>query len=195
MITNNINSYLESVATSCGVYVMKAENDDPLYIGKAKNLRSRLRSYYRPSGLSHRIEVVMQQVVQIETIVTRTETEALLLENNLIKSSKPRYNINLRDDKSYPYIRIDDSHDFPKLEFYRGSCKEPGRYFGPFSSASAVRETLSQIQKVFPVRQCRDTFFRHRSRPCLQYQIERCTAPCVGFVNREAYLDDVEQVA
>ena len=137
----------------------------------------------------------MQQMSSIETIVTKSETEALLLENNLIKSAKPRFNINLRDDKSYPYIRLDDSHDFPKLTFYRGNRKEPGRYFGPFSSAAAVRETLSQLQKVFPVRQCRDSFYLHRSRPCLQYQIQRCTAPCVGLVDRNAYMDDVEQVA
>ena len=137
----------------------------------------------------------MQQMSSIETIVTKSETEALLLENNLIKSAKPRYNINLRDDKSYPYIRLDDSHDFPKLTFYRGNRKEPGRYFGPFSSAAAVRQTLSQLQKVFPVRQCRDSFYLHRSRPCLQYQIQRCTAPCVGLVDRKAYMDDVEQVA
>ena len=190
----DVNKFLKGVSTSSGVYIMKGANNSPLYIGKAKNLRNRLRSYFRPSGLSHRIEVVMQQVVDIETIVTRTETEALLLENNLIKSSKPHYNINLRDDKSYPYIRLDDSHEFPKLGFYRGSRKEPGRYFGPFSSAAAVRETLSQLQKVFPVRQCRDSFFRHRSRPCLQYQIQRCTAPCVGLVRRESYMEDVDQV-
>ncbi len=137
----------------------------------------------------------MQQMSSIETIVTKSETEALLLENNLIKSAKPRYNINLRDDKSYPYIRLDDSHDFPKLAFYRGNRNQPGRYFGPFSSAAAVRATLSQLQKVFPVRQCRDSFYLHRSRPCLQYQIQRCTAPCVGLVDRNAYMDDVEQVA
>ena len=173
---------------------MKDKDGRPLYIGKAKNLRIRLRSYFRLTGLSYRIETVMQQMVTIETIVTKTESEALLLENNLIKSLKPKYNINLRDDKSYPYIRLDDSHDFPKLSFYRGNRKEPGRYFGPFSSASAVRETLSQLQKVFPVRQCRDSFYMHRSRPCLQYQIQRCTAPCVGFVDKEAYMEDVEQV-
>ena len=191
---STINDFIKNISRSCGVYVMKDANDAPLYIGKAKNLRNRIRSYFRPSGLSHRIEIVMQQVVKIETIVTATETEALLLENNLIKSTKPHYNINLRDDKSYPYIRLDDTHEFPKLSFYRGNRKEPGRYFGPFSSASAVRETLSQLQKVFPVRQCRDSFFRHRSRPCLQYQIHRCTAPCVGLVDRDAYNEDVVQV-
>ncbi len=136
----------------------------------------------------------MQHAAKIETIVTVSETEALLLENNLIKTAQPHYNINLRDDKSYPYIRVDDSHEFPKLSFYRGNRKEPGRYFGPFSSAAAVRETLSQLQKVFPVRQCRDSFFRHRSRPCLQYQIHRCTAPCVGLIDAASYDEDVRQV-
>ena len=173
---------------------MKNSDGTPLYIGKARNLRTRLRSYFRPSGLSHRIHTVMQQVESIETIITKSETEALLLENNLIKENKPFYNINLKDDKSYPYIRLHDEHEFPKLSFYRGNRKEPGRYFGPFSSASAVRDTLSQIQKVFPIRQCRDSFFQHRSRPCLQYQIDRCTAPCVGLIDREAYMEDVEQV-
>ena len=190
----SVQEYLRGISTSSGVYIMKDASDASLYIGKAKNLRSRLRSYFRPSGLSHRIQAVMNQVATIETIVTKSETEALLLENNLIKSNKPFYNINLRDDKSYPYIRLHDSHDFPKLSFYRGNRKEPGRYFGPFSSAAAVRETLSQVQKVFPIRQCRDSFYQHRSRPCLQYQIDRCTAPCVGLIDRNSYREDVDQV-
>ena len=190
----SVQDYLRGIPTSSGVYIMKNTDGTPLYIGKARNLRSRLRSYFRPSGLSHRIHTVMQQVESIETIITKSETEALLLENNLIKENKPFYNINLKDDKSYPYIRLHDEHEFPKLSFYRGNRKEPGRYFGPFSSASAVRDTLSQIQKVFPIRQCRDSFFQHRSRPCLQYQIDRCTAPCVGLIDRTAYMEDVEQV-
>ena len=190
----NLQEYLRGIPTSSGVYLMKDSSDTPLYIGKAKNLRNRLRSYFRPSGLSHRIQTVMQQVASIETVVTKSETEALLLENNLIKVNQPFYNINLKDDKSYPYIRLHDTHEFPKLSFYRGSRKEPGRYFGPFSSAAAVRETLSQIQKVFPIRQCRDSFYKHRARPCLQYQINRCTAPCVGLVDRDSYMEDVEQV-
>ncbi len=190
----NARKFLSKVSVMCGVYVMKAEDGKCLYIGKAKNLRNRLGSHLRPSGLSHRFEAIMNQVSEIETIVTRTESEALLLENNLIKSHKPRYNIDLRDDKSYPYIRLDDSHEFPKLSFYRGNRKEPGTYFGPFSSAAGVRETLSQLQKIFPVRQCRDSFYEHRSRPCLQYQINRCTGPCVGMVDRVTYMEDVKQV-
>ncbi len=166
-----------------------------MYIGKAKNLRNRLSSHLRPTQLSHRFQAVMDHLVSIETVVTRSETEALLLENNLIKEHKPKYNINLRDDKSYPYIHLDDSHEFPKLGFYRGNRKEPGKFFGPFSSASAVRSTLSQLQKTFPVRQCRDSFFRHRSRPCLQYQINRCSGPCVRLIDRESYMEDVAQVS
>lgn len=190
---SSVKDFLKEIPSSSGVYVMKDKNDAALYIGKARNIRNRLRSYFRPSGLSHRIEKVMQQVTSIETIVTRTETEALLLENNLIKTNQPQYNIRLRDDKSYPYIYLDDAHEFPKLEFYRGNRKELGQFFGPFSSAAAVRQTLSQLQKVFPVRQCRDSFFRHRSRPCLQYQIDRCTAPCVGLIDSESYAEDVDQ--
>lgn len=185
--------FLSTVSRSCGVYVMKGEDDAVLYVGKAKNLRNRLSSHLRPSRLSHRFEAVMRQLHCIETIVTGTETEALLLENNLIKSFRPRYNIDLRDDKSYPFIRLDTAHEFPGLKFYRGSRKEPGKYFGPFSSAAAVRHTLSQMQKIFPIRQCRDSFFRHRSRPCLQYQIHRCSGPCVDLIDRDAYMEDVEQ--
>ena len=189
----NLQEYLRNIPTSNGVYIMKATDGTCLYIGKAKNLRNRIRSYFRLSGLSHRIQVVMQQLESIETIITKSETEALLLENNLIKQNQPFYNINLKDDKSYPYIRLHDAHEFPRLSFYRGNRQQPGRYFGPFSSAAAVRETLSQLQKVFPIRQCRDSFYQHRSRPCLQYQIERCTAPCVGMIDRESYMEDVEE--
>ncbi len=191
----NAKQFLITVSNSCGVYAMKDDGGGYLYIGKAKNLKNRLRSHLRPSRLSHRFEAVMRHLSDIETIVTRTETEALLLENNLIKEHKPRYNIDLRDDKSYPYIHLDHSHEYPGLSFYRGSRKEAGIFFGPFSSAAAVRSTLSQLQKAFPVRQCRDSFFRHRSRPCLQYQISRCSGPCVGLIDRNAYLEDVEQVS
>lgn len=191
----NRKEFLSSVSNSCGVYVMVGADNSCLYIGKAKNLKKRLASHLRPSSLSHRFRAVMSHLVDIETIVTSTETEALLLENNLIKTRKPKYNIDLRDDKSYPYIRLDDSHEYPGLAFYRGNRKQPGKYFGPFSSASAVRSTLSQIQKIFPIRQCQDSFFKHRSRPCLQYQIDRCSGPCVGLIDHDSYLQDVEQAA
>ncbi len=190
----NAKRFLGSVSRSCGVYAMKDEGGAYLYIGKANNLKNRLTTHLRPSQLSHRFAAVMRQLASIETIVTRNETEALLLENNLIKEHKPRYNINLRDDKSYPYIHLDLSHDYPGLRFYRGNRKEAGRFFGPFSSASAVRNTLSQLQKAFPVRQCRDSYFRHRSRPCLQFQINRCSGPCVGHIDQMTYMEDVEQV-
>ena len=133
----------------------------------------------------------MAQVQQIEVTVTSSESEALILENNLIKDYKPRYNILLRDDKSYPYIYLSAHQDFPRFGFYRGAKQEQGRFFGPYPSASAVRESLQLLQKLFPVRQCEDSFYRNRSRPCLQYQIKRCTAPCVGFVDRETYQQDV----
>jgi excinuclease ABC subunit C len=164
-----------------------------LYVGKARNLKKRLSSYFRKTGLSLRIQSMMKQVCQIEISITRNETEALLLESNLIKGMKPRFNIMLRDDKSYPYIRLSLGQQYPGLSFHRGSRADRARYFGPYPSAGAVRETLALLQKVIPVRQCEDNFFRNRSRPCLQYQIKRCTAPCVSYVSSEEYAQDVEQ--
>ncbi|MFI4922080.1 MAG: excinuclease ABC subunit UvrC, partial [Gammaproteobacteria bacterium] len=139
--------------------------------------------------------VMRGQIADIQVTVTHTETEALLLENNLIKQHRPRYNVVLRDDKSYPYIRLDDSQAFPRLTLYRGRRKEAGRYFGPYPSAYSARETVNLLQKLFQLRQCNDTFFKNRSRPCLQYQIKRCSAPCVGFIGEEAYRRDTESAA
>lgn len=175
-----------------GVYRMLDADGDILYVGKARRLRQRVSSYFNQSGKGPRIESMVRQVRGIDFTVTHTEAEALILENNLIKRHSPRYNVLLRDDKSYPYIYLSDHEDFPRLGFHRGSRRLKGRYFGPFPSATAVRDTLSHLQKVFPVRQCEDTFFRNRSRPCLQYQIKRCTAPCVGFVSPETYRRDVD---
>jgi len=182
---------IESLPTAPGVYRMRDAAGELLYVGKARNLKKRVSSYFRGQGLTERILSMMQQVEAVEVTVTHTETEALLLENNLIKSQHPHYNVLLRDDKSYPYIFISEGEDFPRLAFHRGAKRAKGRYFGPYPSATAVRESLSLMQKIFPVRQCEDTFFRNRARPCLQYQIERCTAPCVGLVAPERYQEDV----
>jgi len=173
-----------------GVYRMLGGDSEVLYIGKAKDLKKRVASYFS-GALNRRIQVMVAQVRRIEVTVTHTEAEALILENHLIKELRPRYNILLRDDKSYPYIFLAADHEFPSLRFYRGARSGPGRYFGPYPSAGATRETLQLMQKLFPVRQCEDSFYRNRSRPCLQYQIKRCTAPCVGFVSTEEYQRDV----
>ena len=165
-----------------------------LYVGKAKNLHRRLGSYFRRSGLPDKTKLMMSQVSHIETRITHTEREALLLENDLIKEKTPRYNVIYRDDKSYPYIRVTTDHPQPGISFYRGSLKQPGTFFGPYASVAAVREILSQLQKVIPVRHCSDNYFSNRSRPCLQYQIKRCSGPCVGLVDPSVYADDVRQV-
>jgi excinuclease ABC subunit C len=185
---------LKRIPTSPGVYRFLNEAGEAIYVGKAKNLRHRVSSYFSRS-LNRRQQVMVSLAADIEVTVTGTEGEALLLESNLIKSLRPRFNVVLRDDKSYPYIYLSTQDPFPRLAFYRGSRKGPGRYFGPYPSASAVRETLQLMQKVFPVRQCEDSFFRNRSRPCLQYQIKRCSAPCVGLIDAQDYADDVARTA
>ncbi|MEX0731322.1 MAG: excinuclease ABC subunit UvrC [Aquisalimonadaceae bacterium] len=184
-------TYVRTLPETPGVYRMLDSAGGILYVGKARRLRQRVASYFSKSGKSSRIESMVRQIRGIEFTVTHTEAEALILENNLIKRHGPRYNVLLRDDKSYPYIYLSDHDAFPRLGFHRGSRRQQGKYFGPFPSATAVRDTLSHLQKVFPVRQCEDTFFRNRSRPCLQYQIKRCTAPCVGFISADAYARDV----
>ncbi len=185
-------AFLRTLTHRPGVYRMIGENDEVLYVGKAKDLKKRVGSYFRRAS-NRRIQTMVSQIRRIEVTVTHTEAEALLLENNLIKTLKPRYNVLLRDDKSYPYIFVSDD-EFPRVAFHRGARKEKGRYFGPYPSSAAVRETLYLLQKLFPVRQCENSQFANRSRPCLQYQIERCTAPCVGRVSREAYLEDVTDI-
>ncbi len=184
-------SFLRTLTHRPGVYRMLGGAGEVLYVGKAKNLKKRVASYFRSNVSSARIRSMVSQIHNIEVTVTRTEAEALLLESNLIKEHRPRYNVLLRDDKSYPYILVTD-HAFPRLTFHRGARKPGGRYFGPYPSAGAVRETLNLLQKLFLVRQCEDSFFQNRSRPCLQYQIRRCTAPCVGLVNEATYRQDVE---
>jgi excinuclease ABC subunit C len=160
-----------------------------LYVGKARNLKKRLATYFRANEANPKTLVMRNQIADVQVTVTHTETEALLLENNLIKEHRPRYNVVLRDDKTYPYIRLDDA-EFPRLMLYRGRRREGGRYFGPYPSAYSARETVVLLQKLFQLRQCNDAFFKNRSRPCLQYQIKRCSAPCVGLISQEDYTKD-----
>jgi len=181
---------LKNLPTGPGVYRMLDADGTVLYVGKAKNLKRRVSSYFGRT-LTPRHERLVSLIVDIDVTVTRTEGEALLLESQLIKSLQPRFNVLLRDDKSYPYIQLTTQDDYPRLAFYRGPRQTEGRLFGPYPSAWAVRETLQILQKLFPVRQCEDGFFRHRSRPCLQYQIKRCSAPCVELVTPEQYAEDV----
>src|SRR5579864_2225107 len=170
---------------------MYGEERELLYVGKARSLKDRVGNYFLASNVQPKVQALVRQIAAIEVTVANSETEALLLEYNLIKAHRPRFNIVLRDDKSFPYIYLDTRHEFPRLEFYRGSRSAPGRYFGPFPSAGAVRDTLNQLQKLFRIRNCRDTFFANRSRPCLQHQIGRCSAPCVGLITGEAYAQDL----
>jgi len=174
-----------------GVYRMYGADGAILYVGKAQRLRDRVASYFSPRNLAPKVAALVAQVARVEVTVTNSETEALLLEYNLIKEHRPRYNVLLRDDKSFPYILLRTSHDFPRFLSYRGPRRRDGHYFGPFPSASAVNEMLAQIQKLFRIRNCRDSYFANRSRPCLQYQIGRCTAPCVGLISRDDYARDV----
>jgi excinuclease ABC subunit C len=176
-----------------GVYRMLGESGQVLYVGKARNLRSRVESYFARGAHDARITSMVMQVRRIEVMVTRTEAEALLLEAQLIKALKPRYNIELRDDKSYPWIRLTNRDAFPRASFHRGARSGSDRYFGPFPSAWAVRETLNLVHKTFRLRSCEDTVFANRSRPCLQYQINRCSAPCVGLIDSHDYAADVRQ--
>ena len=175
-----------------GAYQMLDGKGRVIYVGKARNLRRRVASYFGGRPLDAKTMAMVARVADIQVTVTGTEADALMLEYNLIKRHKPRFNVVLRDDKSYPYIRVRTDKAFPQVSFYRGSRKAAGRLFGPYPSAGSVRETLNQIQKLFQVRQCEDSYFSHRRRPCLQYQIQRCTAPCVGLVSAEDYRRDIE---
>ncbi len=183
--------FLATLSTLPGVYRMLDSDGNVIYVGKARNLKNRVTSYFRATGLTSKTMAMVAKIHNIEITVTNSDTEALLLEQNLIKTLRPPYNIQLRDDKSYPYILLSDGDEYPRLSFFRGSRKRAGRFFGPYPSAHATRETLQILQKVFRVRQCEDSYFNNRSRPCLQYQIERCTAPCVKLVSPEDYARDV----
>jgi excinuclease ABC subunit C len=184
-------AYIASLPKRPGVYRMYGAGQELLYVGKARSLRDRVATYFAARNVDPKVQALVAQISAIEVTLTNSETEALLLEYNLIKAHKPRFNIVLRDDKSFPYIHLYVEHDFPRLEFYRGARNAPGRYFGPFPNAGAVRDTLNQLQKLFRIRNCADSFFANRSRPCLQHQIGRCSAPCVGLITREVYAQDI----
>lgn len=187
----DIQAFLDTLTHKPGVYRMSDEKGEVIYVGKAKNLKKRVSSYFTARECTPKQKIMVARIHSIEVSVTHTEGEALLLESQLIKRHRPRYNISLRDDKSYPSIYVTTHQTFPRVTFHRGAKSKQGRYFGPYPSAGAVRESLKLLQKIFPVRQCRDSFFQNRSRPCLQYQIERCTAPCVGLIDAENYAEDV----
>ncbi|AWN75206.1 TPA: excinuclease ABC subunit UvrC [Legionella anisa] len=187
-ISTELALFLTKLPNEPGVYRMLDEAGNLLYIGKASNLKKRVTSYFNKQNTGIKTRSLVSQIASIEISVTRSETEALLLESNLIKTLKPKYNVLLRDDKSYPYIHLSNHPDFPRIESYR-SKKKPlsGNFFGPYPSSAAVKETIVTIQKVFKLRNCRDSYFNARSRPCLQYQIKRCTAPCVNYITPEDY--------
>jgi len=188
-------SFLKQLSSSPGVYRMFDGDEQILYVGKAKNLKNRVSSYFAKSGLSVKTRSLVSKIANIEVTLTNSETEALILEQNLIKSLKPPYNILLRDDKSYPYIYLATDKPFPSLSLKRVRSKgKVGQYFGPFPSSGSVRESLKLLEKIFKVRQCEESFYKNRSRPCLQYQIKRCKAPCVGLVSQEEYARDVGNV-
>ncbi|WP_299953919.1 excinuclease ABC subunit UvrC [uncultured Roseobacter sp.] len=182
-----IQGYLKTLDTSPGVYRMLDAESRVLYVGKARNLRARVSSYARPTGHSPRIARMIAMTASMMFLTTRTETEALLLEQNLIKQLKPKFNVLLRDDKSFPNILVTADHDFPQIKKHRGAKKEKGAYYGPFASAGAVNRTLNQLQRVFLLRDCSNAMFESRTRPCLQFQIKRCSAPCVGKISTEDY--------
>ena len=183
-------TFLPSLTRRPGVYRMLDSEGDVLYVGKARNLRNRVTSYFRASGLATKTIALMNKVDDIQVTVTASETEALLLEQSLIKADRPIYNVLFRDDKSYPYICLTE-HTFPRLALHRGTKQQVGRYFGPYPSAGAVRESIQVLQKLFQLRSCEDGFYKNRSRPCLQHQIGRCSAPCVGRVESIDYAADV----
>jgi len=183
--------FLANVSQRPGVYRMIGANGEVLYVGKARNLKNRLTTYFVGKAQSAKTMAMVSQIENVEVTVTSSETEALLLEYNLIKRHRPRFNVTLRDDKSFPYLYISTHQEYPRISFYRGSRRMPGRFFGPYPNARATRETLLLLQKLFLLRPCSDTFFANRSRPCLQYQIKRCSGPCVRLISPEDYAQDV----
>ncbi|MGZ5051171.1 MAG: excinuclease ABC subunit UvrC [Methylobacter sp.] len=188
----DVKAFLKTLTTRPGIYKMLNAQGEIIYIGKAKNLKNRVSSYFRNPSASSKQHRMVAKIAAIEVTVTHTEGEALLLECQQIKRHKPQYNICLRDDKSYPYIYLSTGHSFPQITLHRGAKKRKGKYFGPYPGVGAVKETLKLLQRIFQVRQCDDSIYNNRSRPCLQHQIERCTAPCVGLIDKAAYVKDVE---
>lgn len=184
-----IKTYADELSHSAGVYRMLDASDNTLYVGKAKSLKNRVMNYVNTPALNTRLQRMISFTAKMEIITTRSEAEALLLEANLIKKYSPRYNILLKDDKSFPYIFISGDHDFPRISKHRGAKAQKGKYFGPFVSAGAVDETITLLQKVFLLRSCSDNIFKNRTRPCLQYQIKRCSAPCVDYISKKNYAE------
>ncbi|MEM9434321.1 MAG: excinuclease ABC subunit UvrC [Pseudomonadota bacterium] len=191
----SIQSYLNTLDNSPGVYRMLDAQNKVLYVGKARNLKKRVSNYANPAGHSARISKMIRETASMMFLTTRTETEALLLEQNLIKQLKPKFNVLLRDDKSFPNILVSKAHAFPQIKKHRGAKREKGDYYGPFASAGAVNRTLNQLQKVFMLRNCSDATFESRSRPCLLFQIKRCSAPCVGYISEHDYTALVSDAA
>ncbi len=186
------HTFLRNLTTRPGTYRMLNDKGKVVYVGKAQNLKKRVSSYFQKQSGDAKTASLMSVVRNVEVTVTGTEAEALLLEYNLIKQHRPKFNVTLRDDKSYPYIHVSTLHQFPRLEFHRGPRKGTGKYFGPYPSTGAVRKTLNELQKLFMIRQCQDSYFSNRTRPCLQYQLRRCTAPCVGLIDAATYAEDIE---
>lgn len=187
-----VESFLRSLTHRPGVYRMLDAKHKVIYVGKARDLKKRVSSYFNRTQAAIKTTAMMEQVARVEVTVANTETEALILEYSLIKRHKPRYNVLLRDDKSYPYIYASTDVKFPRLNFHRGPRRGKGRYFGPYPSTRAVRKTLKELEKLFLIRNCTESFFSNRTRPCLQYQIKRCTAPCVGLISEEQYREDID---
>ncbi len=187
----DLKVFLKTLTTRPGIYKMLNDQGEIIYIGKAKNLKNRVSSYFKKQTASTKQQTMVTKIAAIEVTVTHTEGEALLLECQQIKRHKPRYNICLRDDRSYPYIFLSSDHEFPQITLHRGAKKRKGKYFGPYPGIGAIKESLKLLQRIFPIRQCDDSIFNNRSRPCLQHQIGRCTAPCVGLIDKAAYAQDV----